>query len=65
MTNKELASALRNNMFAQRETLDEAFEYVDVIAKASNNPAAVWTAVQVVINTIAKTIEENESRDLA
>ena len=60
MTNKELAESIRNNMFASRKTVDEAFEYVNTIAKASENPIAVWTAVMVLTNTISNEILENE-----
>ena len=56
MTKEELAKAISNGMFADRDTLGEAFEYVAQIAKASDNPMAVWTAVMVVANTVAKEI---------
>lgn len=58
MTNQQLATALRNNMFAGRDTLDEAFHYALDVANASDNPAAVITAVMVVCNTIADEIEK-------
>lgn len=63
MTNAELAKDLRNKMFADRDTLDEAYEYAWMIAKASDNPAAVMTAVAVVVNTIANYIEEVETEN--
>lgn len=62
MSNVELARALKHNMFATRETIDEAFEYAHMIAKGSNNPAAVMTAVQVVVNTISNEILKNEAK---
>ncbi len=49
-------------MFADRATFDLAMEYVDQIARGSDNPAAVWTAVMVVVNTIANEIEANEKQ---
>lgn len=58
MTKEELAKAISNGMFADRETLQEAFEYVDVVAKGSDNAMAVWTAVMVVANTIANKVKE-------
>ncbi len=64
MTNLELARALKHNMFATRSTVDEALEYAHSIARASDNPAAVMTAVQVVINTICDQIIQNASEEV-
>jgi hypothetical protein len=61
-SNLQLAQRLRCNEFADRETFDLAMEYVDQIARGSDNPAAVWTAVMVVVNTIANEIEANEKQ---
>ncbi len=59
MTSKELANCISNGMFADRETLKEAFEYVDSIAKSMGSDAiAVWTAVFVVTNTIANELRK-------
>ena len=44
-------------MFAERESVREAFAYAHEIAKASENPAAVMMAVHMVANTLAKEIE--------
>lgn len=60
MTNLELAKSLKHGMFASRDTIDEAFEYAYSIARASDNTAAVMTAVQVVVNTIAEQMIKNE-----
>jgi len=60
MTPAELAKAVRNNMFATRDTYDEAMEYAYEVAKGTGNPAAVMTAVQVVVNTLAKYISETK-----
>ena len=60
MTNVELARALKHNLFATRSTVDEALEYAYSISRASDNPAAVMTAVQVVINTVCDQILANE-----
>lgn len=62
MTIVELANGLRNGMFADRDNLQDAYNYVDELAKHSENPMAIWTAVMVVVNTIAKTIEEIEEK---
>jgi len=44
-------------MFAERDNLREAFAYAQEVAKASDNPAAVLTAVYVLTNSIAKQLE--------
>ena len=62
MTNLELAKALKHNMFASRDTIDEAFDYAYSIARASDNTAAVMTAVQVVVNTIAEQMIKHEEK---
>lgn len=58
----EYAARLRHSMFSSRDTLEEAYEYAQKIAAASNNAAAVLTAVQVVVNTIAKELIELEGK---
>lgn len=42
----------RQGMFAHRATMDEALNYAYSIATASDNSAAVVTAVHVVLNTM-------------
>lgn len=46
---------------ADRETIDDAFEYALMVAKGTDNPMAVMTAIYVVTNTIAKQIKEIEN----
>ncbi len=53
----ELAHSIYAPMFAERESLREAFAYAQEVAKASDNPAAVLTAVYVLTNSIAKQLE--------
>ena len=60
MNKHDLAKALRNGMFATRVDIDEAWKYVDLVARGSDNPAAVYTAVQVMLNTIAQAIVKTE-----
>ena len=58
--NKEiqtLASGLYSPLFATRDSIKEAILYAYDIAKASENPAAVTTALHVVLNTIAQELE--------
>ena len=45
-------------LFGERDTIDEALEYALLIAKASDNPAAVMTAVHVVLNTAIRLTKE-------
>lgn len=61
MTKTEFAKAIRNNMFATRDNLDDAYEFAHAIARGTDNPAAVMCAVQVVVNTLAKYVDELET----
>lgn len=54
----ELAHSIYAPMFAERGDLREAFAYAHELAKASEDSAAVFTAVHVVANTIAKELEK-------
>ena len=58
----DLARGLNSPMFASRETIGEAYDYMAEIAKASDNPMAVFTAVQVLINTISNVILEQTTK---
>jgi len=49
-----LARSIQAPMFADRDNLAEAFAYAQEVAKASDNPAAVLTAVYLVSNSISK-----------
>ena len=58
--NKEiqtLASGLYSPLFAIRDSIKDAILYAYDIAKASDNPAAITTALHVVLNTIAQELE--------
>ena len=59
--NQRFAKSVRNRLFADRKTFDEAMEYAYSIARGTDNPAAVMTAVMVVVNTLANYIEQLES----
>jgi hypothetical protein len=58
MTNQELAKSIRCVFFAERDTLEEAFEYVNQVM--GNDPAAI-TALYVVLNTVSNIIIANET----
>ena len=60
MSPKELANTVRNRMFGERETFNQAMEYAVNIARGTDNPMAVLTAVMVVVNTLANYIEQTE-----
>jgi len=60
MTNLELGKALKNGMFADRETIREAFNEALDVAARTDAPAAVTTAIMVLVNTIANQIIANE-----
>lgn len=60
MTNAQLAHSMRHGMFGSRDTFDQAMEYAHQVARATGETAAVMTAVQVVVNTIADLMLENE-----
>jgi hypothetical protein len=53
-----LAQGLYSPLFATRNTIKEAITYAYGIAKASDNPAAITTALHVVLNTIAQHLED-------
>jgi hypothetical protein len=60
MTAHELAHMIHNPLFGDCEELKDAYDYVVEIAKASENPAAVLTAVHVLMNTLAIELERME-----
>jgi hypothetical protein len=49
-------------MFGERRNIKEAYMYVTELAKSTDEPIAVLTAVHVMMNTIAKEIEKNGTR---
>lgn len=59
MTLNEL-KAYRVGLFAARSSLTEALEYAMQVAKATDNPPAVLTAVYVVLNTAIAQLEQGE-----
>jgi hypothetical protein len=56
MTLNELKS-YRVGLFADRSSLNEALDYATDIAKSTDAPAAVLTAVYVVLNTVIRNLE--------
>ena len=63
MTNLEIAKSIRHGLFADRETIEEAFDYAfGVINRMKESEKVVaTTAMMVLMNTIAKEILANET----
>ena len=56
---KNLAKQLRCGLYVDfGDDLESAFNAMNVLATASKNPAAVYTAVYGIINTLCNVIEE-------
>jgi len=60
MTKHELCVAMYSPLFAEYADVREAYNYAMQIAQASDNPAAVTTAIHVLMNSIAKQLETAE-----
>ena len=62
MSNAELAQSIRHKLFAERETLKEAYEYAfSVFRTLGKNEMAATTAFMVVMNTLANELEKLEA----
>lgn len=64
MTNLELAKYMQHKLFADRETVKEAWDYAfETMGRLPHRdqPAAI-TALMVLMNTISKQIIENEKK---
>lgn len=60
MSNAELAQSIRHKLFAERETLKEAYEYAfSVFRTLGKNEMAATTAFMVVMNTLANELEKS------
>lgn len=65
MTHSELATFIRSDMFADRPTIREAYEYALDIAKGSGCSPQMLTALHVMMNTIANQIDQIEQQQEA
>ncbi len=62
MTKHELAESLRNPMFAERESIREAYLYAEEVSKGGfTSPMTLFTALHVMMNSIANEIEKLEN----
>jgi hypothetical protein len=62
MSNIELAKSMRHNLFADRETVKEAWDYAFEVLNSlrDSDRVAAMTAMMVLLNTISKQIIKNE-----
>lgn len=54
-----------SQLFADRDSIEEAFVYLDDIAKATDARPHVVTACMVYVNTLVKTLYENGQLKIA
>ena len=60
---QSIIALLRNNLFADRgEDIADALHYADSILTESHNKAACYTALRVVLNTVANAIEKADAQ---
>ena len=62
LTAEQLAKKISCGLFADRDTLEEAF--ADAFSILKNNPAGM-TALYVVLNTVAKEIVKLDTKEVA
>jgi hypothetical protein len=62
MTNEELAKTIRHGLFADRDTLKEAFDYAFRVINSlrGSDQIAVTTALYVVLNTLSNELVKAE-----
>lgn len=62
MSNIQLAKAMRHNLFADRETVEEAWDYAFEVMNSlrGSDRVVAMTAMMVLLNTISKEILKNE-----
>jgi hypothetical protein len=64
MTNAELAQSIRHDLFADRSTVKQAWDYAfEVINRLrDDDKVAAMTAMMVLMNTISNQILDNERK---
>ena len=64
MTNQEIASAIRLQVFADRDTIAEAWKYAEdvIMSLHESDRMAAMTAMMVMLNTVSKLITKNEEK---
>jgi len=58
MTHLEYAKTLRNGLVHTPASLQEAYQFANDVAMGTSNPAAVFTAVHMILNAVAQDITE-------
>jgi hypothetical protein len=64
MTNQEIAEAISHKLFADRETIKEAWDYAMRVINSlhESDRIAATTALMVMLNTVAKELTKEESK---
>lgn len=62
---QELSRSIYSPLFAERDSLVEAYNYALDIARASKDNAAVMTAIHVLLNSLSKQIDDILDAELA
>lgn len=64
MTNQEIAKSITLPLFADRDTIAEAWQYAEdvIMSLRESDRMAAMTALMVMNNTIAKLIMKNEEK---
>ena len=57
MKTQELAQSLHCGLFASRDSVSEAYQYVLELSKNSKDKAAIMTAVHVMMNSISNELK--------
>lgn len=58
MTHLEYAKTLRNGLVHTPDSLQAAYQFANDVALGTDNPAAVLTAVHMILNAVAQDITE-------
>lgn len=64
MNTLDLAKSLQNGMFAERDTIREAYDYAIELGQSRGCSPEMITGIQVVVNTIMKKFIEIEEKSL-
>lgn len=65
MNRTQYIKGLRNGMFADRPTINEAYEYAMKMAQSTGSATGMITAIHVLLNTIANDLEKFDEQEKA
>lgn len=57
MSYQEYAKSLRTGLVYTPASLQDAYDYANEVAQGTDNPAAVLTAVHMILNAIAQDLQ--------